>query len=323
MCKKTDNIQETRRYLEKMFSERKEITPLVDKYYNLLPLTIRESYKLFKTHILNKEVCLLFGINDNEYTPVQLRKQKQLVARVTEMPVIFVFKQLHSYNIQRIIAQRVNFIVIDKQMYLHDFLINLSKPKNDTETADSVISPIAQCALLYHIEKCSLQDKTIEDIAQIFTCSYPTAARAVRWLADNNLIDLSNEKTKRLIFSLDNKSLWEKSVDLLRSPIERIVYTDETIENACISGINALSVYSMLNDESRRYYAMYKTRFRELKIQTDKKYGENIVQIWRYNPYILSDNGTVDKLSLYLSLRDNSDERIQIELEKMLNEIKW
>ena len=318
-----DNIQETSQYLEKMFGERMEITPLGDEYQNLLPLIIRESYKLFKTYILNKEVCLLFGLNDNEYTPVQLRKQKQLVTKVTEMPVVFVFKKLHSYNIQRIIAQRVNFIVIDKQMYLHDFLINLSKPKKDTKTTDTLIPPIAQCALLYHIQKSSLQDKTIEDISQIFSCSYPTAARVVSWLADNNLIDLPNEKTKRLIFSDDNKSLWKKAIGLLRSPIERIVYTDELLENACISGINALSAYSMLNDESRRCYAINKTKFKELKIQTDKLYGENTVQIWRYDPCVLSENGKVDKLSLYLSLRDNSDERIQIELENMIKEIKW
>lgn len=323
MCKITDNRQETRQYLEKMFGERMEITPLDGEYQNLLPLTIREGYKLFKTHILNEEVCLLFGLNDNEYTPVQLRKQKQIVTKVTEMPVVFVFKKLHSYNIQRIIAQRVNFIVIDKQMYLHDFLINLRKPKNDTRTSDTLIPPIAQCALLYHIEKNSLENKTIEDISQIFSCSYPTAARAVSWLTNNNLIDLPNEKTKRLIFSDDNNSLWKKAVDLLRSPIERIVYTDETIKNACISGINALSAYSMLNDESRRYYAVNKIQFKGLKIDTNKVFGENTVQVWRYDPYILSENGKVDKLSLYLSLRNNTDERIQIELENMLNEIKW
>jgi len=52
-------------------------------------------------------------------------------------------------------------------------------------------------------------------------------------------------------------------------------------------------------------------------------FGENTVQVWRYDPHILSENGKVDKLSLYLSLRDNADDRIQIELENMLNEIKW
>ncbi len=319
-----DKKQETIRYLEKMLGERVEITPLDGKYQNLLPLTIRESYRLFKGSILNEQVCLLFGLSDNEYTPGQLEKQKQLVAKIVKMPVVFVFKQLHSYNIQRIIAQRVNFIVIAKHIYLHDFLINLSKPpKNDAIRANTLIPPIAQCALLYHIEKKSLQDKTIEEFAQIFSCSYPTAARAVRWLADNKLINLPDEKTKRLIFPDKNKTLWEKALYLLRSPVERIVYTDSTIENACISGINALSTYSMLNNEGRIYYALHKTQFKGLKIHTDKVYGENVIEIWCYDPYILSESGKVDKLSLYLSLRDHADERVQIELENMLSEIRW
>ena len=46
-------------------------------------------------------------------------------------------------------------------------------------------------------------------------------------------------------------------------------------------------------------------------------------QVWKYNPKMLSTEGVVDKLSLYLSLKDNDDERIQIELERLINEMSW
>lgn len=55
----------------------------------------------------------------------------------------------------------------------------------------------------------------------------------------------------------------------------------------------------------------------------DKEFGEHIVQVWKCAPHVLSANGIVDKLSLYLSLRGDEDERIQIELETMINEIQW
>ena len=45
-----------------------------------------------------------------------------------------------------------------------------------------------------------------------------------------------------------------------------------------------------------------------------KQFGENEIQVWKHNPKMLSTEGVVDKLSLYLSLKDNEDERIQIEL---------
>ena len=42
-----------------------------------------------------------------------------------------------------------------------------------------------------------------------------------------------------------------------------------------------------------------------------------------YNPELLSNEGYVDKLSLYLLLKNDSDERVQNELEQIINEIQW
>lgn len=67
----------------------------------------------------------------------------------------------------------------------------------------------------------------------------------------------------------------------------------------------------------------YKERAETLAIVTDKQFGENEIQVWKYNPKMLSTEGVVDKLSLYLSLKDNEDERIQIELERLINEMSW
>lgn len=67
----------------------------------------------------------------------------------------------------------------------------------------------------------------------------------------------------------------------------------------------------------------YKERIENFGIVTDKQFGENEIQVWKYNPKMLSTEGVVDKLSLYLSLKDNEDERIQIELERLINEMPW
>jgi hypothetical protein len=47
------------------------------------------------------------------------------------------------------------------------------------------------------------------------------------------------------------------------------------------------------------------------------------VEVWKYAPSLLSGNEYVDRLSLYLSLRDNEDERIQIECDTLIEEMKW
>ena len=79
----------------------------------------------------------------------------------------------------------------------------------------------------------------------------------------------------------------------------------------------------MLNRERNGSYAVSKEEFRRLQFRTDKEYGENRIEIWRYNPKLLQDNGIVDKLSLFLSMKDIGDERIQIELENMINNMQW
>lgn len=56
---------------------------------------------------------------------------------------------------------------------------------------------------------------------------------------------------------------------------------------------------------------------------TDKQFGKNMIEVWRYDPTLMSLNGYVDKLSLYLSLINDEDERVQIELEHLLETIEW
>jgi len=48
-----------------------------------------------------------------------------------------------------------------------------------------------------------------------------------------------------------------------------------------------------------------------------------IVETWTYAPDTLSTGPTVDVLSLYLSLRDNQDERVEAALEEAMEALKW
>ena len=48
-----------------------------------------------------------------------------------------------------------------------------------------------------------------------------------------------------------------------------------------------------------------------------------LVETWSYDPASLSDSDLVDRLSLYLSVRDHADERVAQAAEYMLREITW
>lgn len=101
------------------------------------------------------------------------------------------------------------------------------------------------------------------------------------------------------------------------------IYTDVLLDGQTESGVNALSAYTMINGDDKHCYAMPKETLKSLDITYNKTFGENEIQIWRYAPKLLSRTGTADRLSLYLSLKENDDERVQIELERLINEMQW
>ena len=324
MCNVDDYINKTTIYVSTMLNEQVKLTPLANNTIGHLPIGVSSEYEFFHTFILQHQVLLCFCLDSTDITPAKLNKQNTLLANKMEMIPVFVLDKIASYNLQRLVNQRVNFIIPQKQMFIPDLLIELKRQRNYDEQTYATIPPLAQCIILYKLENDDMDDclKT-QNIAEKFGVSYATANRTLRWLSTNNILSVEGGKEKKYIFTNTGKSLWEKALSLLVNPIERVVYSDNTVGNALLSGINALAEYTMINGEANMCYAISEEELKLSGIQTDKKYGNYALEIWRYNPHLLSSDKTVDKLSLYLTLKDNKDERIQIELDNMINEIKW
>ncbi|MFA7176805.1 MAG: hypothetical protein WC114_06125, partial [Smithellaceae bacterium] len=47
------------------------------------------------------------------------------------------------------------------------------------------------------------------------------------------------------------------------------------------------------------------------------------IEVWSYEPALFAMDGVVDRLSLFLSLRDEEDERVEAALEQMMREMQW
>ena len=324
MSKSNEYIKNAATYISSVLSENIVVKPVCKSIQDKLPLSIVGNFELYDGQILGKNVLFAFINDGNIITPVQTKKQLDMIQRKTGMVTILVPRYLYSYNVSRLIVQKVNFVIPNKQMFIPSLLLDLTivnianeESKNDT------ITPLTQCLLLYHLETESLSGRTIYELADKLSVSYASINRALRWLVSKDLIKLEGVKTKTLQIDLSDRELWNKALPLLVSPIEQLYYTDALLDGQTISGVNALSSYTMLNEESRQCCAVSKKDFKALKIIADKQFGQNEIQVWKYNPRMLSSTGVVDKLSLYLSLKDNEDERIQIELERLINEMPW
>jgi hypothetical protein len=310
-------------YLKEILGVDTMIFPLEKQLYQKLPLYLTANYTANETSLFSKRICLLSLTGEDMPTPDQLSKQMTLASRQTGLPVVFIFDKVLSYNLKRLVAKGVNFIIPGKQLFIPALMMDLHKMPEKPQKKQERLTPVAQFLLLYHLQKERLTGRTMRQLTALFPQTYLTINRAVKNMEELGLCQLTGGKEKEIQFTGKGKNLWLKAQEFFQTPVERILYTDERLEAACISNINALAHYTMLNDESKRHYAIDKQELVNLKIATNKYAGDNTVEIWRYNPTPLSHDGFIDKLSLYLLLKTDENERVQGELEQMINEIQW
>ncbi len=161
-------------------------------------------------------------------------------------------------------------------------------------------------------------------IAPVIRYSEMTVSRAVNELVKTGIVT----KDKYGLHFLENrKALWEKAQDKLISPIRQTVYASNVIDPTSAfvkSGFTALSYYTQLSNVGALTYALSSEIYngvREKHLhEVSHRSGQVQIDLWTYGPHTLQKNGYVDPFSLYLSLRDdNSDERVSIALDELLN----
>lgn len=318
-----ENINNTIEYIRLLTGEELVLDALDVRSLHL-PLFMTAGYSYYVAQFYGIKTIFVYQHINTNRTPAQIAMQSEKI-RQTLKPcvVVFVFERLASYNVLRIIQKRVNFIIPGKQLFLPDLLIDLGK-KSDSDDVEktNTIPAAAQLLLLYHLQKENLNGKHGEDLVTILKISPAGITRAVKWLCINDIAKFEGKKYKTLQILLNGKELWDKVCPLLDSPIMKVVHTDENVDGI-ICGQNALAEYGMIVEANYQITALDKQQYQTIKTKTDSRYGDNLVEIWKYDPRILSNNGFVDKLSLFLSMRNDSDERTQKELRIMLEQMPW
>lgn len=324
MCKDTDNIQKAKQWVENVLPGALDVEPWKELIFDALPAIIESAYDLRKGHFHDKDIICAFVIDPEGITPANIRKHSDIIERIMNAPVVFFFDNIDSYKAARMAKEGINFVVNDRRIYLPQ-LLTVVNTRNKATIDDNPITPIAQLLVLYHLDVKDLNGKTTEEIAKLLQTSYPSANRAVRWLTAKGILKQNGKKTKTIGFLYNGKELWNEIEPLMASPIDTIKYTPhlDLSEYGYTAGFSALEHYTMFQG-FQPVYAMAKKAYANVKdIISIDPYGEATIQIWKYDPAILAKNGIVDKLSLYLTLRDNDDERVQIELNEMMKGIKW
>ena len=185
--------------------------------------------------------------------------------------------------------------------------------------------PSAQMLFLYYLYQ--KQNRVyMSHAVKALGFSAMTITRAARQLTQTGLFEVEKEGVKKvLIGKAPGKELFEKAAPYLINPVRKSIFVKNSgvLTGLYLAGITALSHRSMINSPNVACYAAVSNTSRNItgsEFLIDETEQVEI-EIWRYDPGILSGETFVDPLSLILSLRGNRDERIEEAVVELLGEI--
>ncbi len=336
-------MKQALRYIQETLCIQPTLTPIAKSYLDRLPMYIHETFRLYRTELFNTEIILAELKNDDELSIQQTEKQVQQIIKLLNHKVVVVLKNVQAYNRKRLIEKGVNFIVPGKQLYMPDLLIDLREsfahPK--TKQKKETLLPSAQFLLIYHIthrnQQWKLEEHPFKEIAQKLGYTPMAITNAIDNLKYHELVDVEGEKEKFIRFLYERHELWNvaNEQDLLVNPVIKTVFVDEKPKDLFLlqSNASALPEYTDLNPSRQEYFAIEKTAFYGLQksnalVNLNEYEGWYALEVWKYNPLTLvgelpNYRAVVDPLSLYLSVKDSRDERIEMALEQIIEKFIW
>jgi hypothetical protein len=300
-----------------------------------LPIFLSQLYEPFRAKLFGREMCLMMVRQGKHPTPAELEKHASLLKNLLGREVVFVLDVLPSFDRSRLLKRSIPFIVPHRQMFLPGGTIDLrevhGKPRQ--EKSAEVFAMPTQLMFLHQLQKRAGEDVpfALYEWATALGYSRMTISRAHKELLEAGLVNAAQSgKTVTVRFAGQRRDLWERASPKLRSPVQHEGYfrvKDVALPPMLEAGLTALAHYSDLADGRQRTLATWRMVPPSPNVVEPVPYrdtGTVLIQRWGYPPALLTeDERTVDRLSLFLSLRESADERIQSALAQLMEGVKW
>ncbi|MBR0093256.1 MAG: MarR family transcriptional regulator [Lachnospiraceae bacterium] len=295
-----------------------------------LPNYVRYGYE---PHMLSwsGQECVVLTPKDSGWRIPTLKKHLTVIREKVRLPVVFELDRLTALQRRNLISSGIAFISGQGQIFLpfwgSYFEEKIQNPPAKTDT----LTATAQLVFL-HLFYQSLSKPVHVTFSQVCDGLFlpkATTSRAVQLLHSLGLVTLTEERTAKIIsFPEAPKDVLRKALTHMVSPVQKTLYFQKLPPGSrfLLCGMRALSSKSMLDaSPSDIGFAACKEEMK--KIPADAQIGERDyrdlgglpVELWRYDPRLLSSQDNVDDISLYLSLRDQEDDRVQRALDELLS----
>jgi DNA-binding MarR family transcriptional regulator len=324
-------IEDFKRYLKEALDV--STAPAKWEQEKRLPFFLQDLYRFFECSFLETRCLLMMTREQKEQTPAVVRKHLDQVRRHWNGELIYLHPSISTYNRKRLIQQKVPFVVPGNQMYLPMLAIDFREHIRKGRRVASLLSPSTQTLILLSIYNPGEETFTPSIVADRLGYSAMTLTRAFNELESIGLAEVSTQGRERVLsYRWAGRDLWENAKEKMRSPVKKRFYMKPSRETwrGITAGLTALSHFSLLAPPANPVYAVSAAEFKSLKNGHEIFDADGLVEpefceveVWNYPPALFASNNVVDRCSLYISLKDNTDERVQSALDKMMESISW
>lgn len=293
-----------------------------------LPFFLKNSYEFYELSLFEHSCLLMQLKEDVEVTPATAKKHWEHVQKKWKGLCIYTQPTITAYNRKRLIEHRVPFIIPGNQMYLPDLGIDLHEyfRKSNSQSIES-FSPATQTVIIYALLHGSKEGLTPSELTQKLDYTLMTMSRAFDELQGANLGEVIRQgKERRWYFKEGTYALWQQAKPFLRSPVKKRTWLIHK-QKLIVAGLSALSHFSDLNEPLLPVFSVGPAQWKALiksgvEVIPSSEGAVIELEIWHYNPNLFAKDGLIDPFSLYLSLKESKDERIEAALEEVMEKIE-
>ncbi len=305
-----------------------------------LPLFLRDGYSFYCVEILGN-LCLLMVDKAGGQTAAAVRKHIELVESKwlsfggggSSPIVIYVCDTTTSDERLRLIEQKLPFIVPGNQMYLPMLGTDLREHYRKMREPVVRFSPATQATVILLLTEPDPPPYDAVALAERLGYSKMTASRALNELLSTEVgVVETVGRARTLVFDGDRRLLWNRCLAYMDMPVRyrQMVTTDKKGSiTGVYAGLTALASRTMLAKPLVTRIAVTSDQWTEIKDRDDVKLtsvesdAAIEMEMWGYDPALFAVDGVCDPFSLFLSLRDEDDERVLKAIEEMMESIQW
>lgn len=266
---------------------------------------------------------------ETELSASAMKKQKKKYEEAMQCPVAYQVSVDSLSARNAMVKNDIAFIDLPENVFLPFLGIVLQDAYKKQLIKIDRMMPATQMVFLKLLYMEDNESALKSEIASELNLTKTSLTRATAQLKEMDLIMENKSGTEiGVMRNCPRKEYYDRARKYMISPVQKIitVKAEEVARIGLIAGEAALSNVTELNPPIIPEKAIYKgAEIVDQLEAVDARFEEQSscvkLQLWKYGPEYFAKNGAVDPVSLVCSFTQNEDERIEMCIEELLEEL--